>query len=441
MAISSLGVGSGLDLEGLITKLMKVETQPLTRLQTKQSAYNNQISALGQIKSALASLQTAASAMKDPGKLSALKAESSDATVASASAAAGAVGGSYNVNVTQIASSHKLVSGVTPSLSAGTLSIKVGANTEKTVAISAGMSLSDVASAINAQNSGATATVVNGSGGQQLVVTSNASGKDNTIKMSGVAGLEFDPVSGTGSLSQQTAAQDAKLSIDGIAVESASNTVRDAVTGITLNLAKTGSTRLTVSADDSSVREKAETFVKEYNNVISTLKTLSQYNPDGASGVLNGDSTVRSLMSQVRNAVSSVPAGVDPQSPLKYLFDLGISADLGGTLKLDTEKLAAALEQNPSAATQTLTAYASAFDALATRLNGDSGPIETRTQGIQQATRMLDTQMETLSLRLEKIESQYRSQFAALDTLLSKLQSTSDYLAQQISSLGNMSSS
>jgi flagellar hook-associated protein 2 len=437
MAISSLGVGSGLDLEGLVTKLMAVEKQPLTRLETKQSGYNNQISALGQIKSALASLQTAAAAMKDPAKLSALKAATGDAAIATASAASGAVAGNYAIVVKEIATSHKLVSSANPSLSAGTLKIQVGEGDEKSVAIEAGESLSSVANKINAAKAGVTATVVNGSGGQQLVLTSDVTGADNAIEMSGVAGLEFG--AGTNSLTQLTAAQDAVFTIDGIQVKSASNTVKDAVAGVTLELKGKGETQLSVSADDSALREKAEAFIKQYNSVLSTLKSLTQYNPDGASGVLNGDSTVRSVLSQLRNAASAVPAGAD--SSLAYLYDLGIESELGGALKLDADKLTAALAKDSAAVTKTLTAYASSFDTLTTQLNGDEGPVATRTQGIQQASKMLTTQMESLSLRLEKIETQYRAQFASLDTLLSKLQSTSNYLTQQLASLSNMSSS
>ncbi|MDR1162214.1 MAG: flagellar filament capping protein FliD [Candidatus Accumulibacter sp.] len=445
MAISSLGVGSGLDLEGLITKLMAVESKPLTALQTKQNTYNSQISALGKIKSAIASLQTAASAMKDPRKLTALTATTSDTSVATASVATGAVGGSYNVDVTQLASAQKLVSGAAANVSAGgTLTIeKLGASGGSVdVTIDAGASLSDVAVAINSSNAGVTATVVNGSGGQQLVVTGNETGKDNEFKMSGssgITGLDFDPASATGDMTRQTKAQDATVEIDGIKVSSATNSFENAITGVTLNAVKTGSTRLDVSADSSVLREKAEAFVKEYNNVVSTLKTLSQYVPGGTSGVLNGDSTVRSVMSQVRNAASTMPSGVDPS--LKYLFDLGISSSTDGTLTLNADKLNAAIEKNSAAVTASLTAYGSAFDKLATQLNSDQGAVTSRTQGLEQSTKLLDTQMETLTARLEKIDAQYRKQFSALDTLVSKMQSTSNYLAQQLTMLGNMASS
>ncbi|MDR1276764.1 MAG: flagellar filament capping protein FliD [Candidatus Accumulibacter sp.] len=440
MAISSLGVGSGLDLEGLITKLMAVEKKPLTALQTKQNTYNNQISALGQIKSALASLQTAASAMKDPRKLTALTATTSDTSVATASVATGAVGGSYNVDVTQIASAQKIVSDASSSVSGGKLTIQTGSGTGVDVTIAAGASLSSVASAINSANAGVTATVVNGSNGQQLVVTGNETGKANEFKMSGIDELTFDPASATGNtMTQQSAAQDAIVKIDGIEVSSATNSFENAITGVTLSAVKTGSTRLDVSADSSVLREKTEAFIKEYNNVVSTLKTLSQYNADGASGVLNGDSTVRSLMSQVRNAASTLPAGVDPS--LKYLFDLGISSSTGGTMTLDATKLTAAIEKNSAAVTASLTAYGSAFDTLATNLNGAQGAVTSRTKGLEQSTKLLDTQMETLNTRLEKIEAQYRKQFSALDTLISKMQSTSNYLTQQLTMLGNMSSS
>ena len=416
MAISSLGVGSGLDLETLITKLMKVEREPLARLQNRKTTYTSQISALGKIKSAIDSLKTAATAMKDPEKLLSLAANAADASVVSASAAAGASTGTHSVEVTRLASAHKLVSSPSVNLSAGgTLTLETGR-------------LSDVASAINSAKAGVTATIVNGAGGQQLVVTSDATGASSQIRMSGIAGLDFDPAAATGGMTQQSAGQDAELKIDGITVVSASNTVKDALAGVTLELKKTNSgspTQLTISGDNSALREKAEAFVKEYNNVISTLKTLSQYSPDGASGVLNGDSTVRSLLSEIRNNAFNVPAGVD--ASFERLFSLVISSQTAGTLKFDAAKLDEAASKDISAAAKSLSAYATSFESLAKRLNGTA--------------RLLDTRIESMNSYLEKVEARYRKQFSSLDSLMGKLRETSDYLAQQFSLLGNMSSS
>ena len=452
MAISSLGVGSGLDLETLITKLMKVEREPLARLQNRKTTYTSQISALGKIKSAIDSLKTAATAMKDPEKLLSLAANAADASVVSASAAAGASTGTHSVEVTRLASAHKLVSSPSVNLSAGgTLTLETGrvsggvftpSGSAATVNIAAGASLSDVASAINSAKAGVTATIVNGAGGQQLVVTSDATGASSQIRMSGIAGLDFDPAAATGGMTQQSAGQDAELKIDGITVVSASNTVKDALAGVTLELKKTNSgspTQLTISGDNSALREKAEAFVKEYNNVISTLKTLSQYSPDGASGVLNGDSTVRSLLSEIRNNAFNVPAGVD--ASFERLFSLGISSQTDGTLKFDAAKLDEAASKDISAAAKSLSAYATSFESLAKRLNGTGGLLETRTDSVQQSSRLLDTRIESMNSYLEKVEARYRKQFSSLDSLMGKLRETSDYLAQQFSLLGNMSSS
>ncbi|MDR2506775.1 MAG: flagellar filament capping protein FliD [Candidatus Accumulibacter sp.] len=461
MAISSLGVGSGLDLETLITKLMQVERQPLASLQNRKTTYTSQISALGKIKSAIDSLKTAATAMKDPDKLLSLTANSADASVVSASASAGASTGTHSIEVTQLASAHKLVSPSSVNLSTGgTLTLETGSvsgttfmpnGSAATVNIAARASLSDVASAINSAKAGVTATIVNGTGGQQLVVTSNTTGASSQIRMSAIAevtglsiaGLDFDPAAATpGGMTQQAAGQNAELKIDGIDVVSASNTVKDALAGVTLELKKTNSgapTQLTISGDSSALREKAEAFVKEYNNVISTLKSLSQYNPDGVSGALNGDSTVRSLLSEIRNNAFNVPAGVD--ASFERLFSLGISTQTDGTLKLDAAKLDEAASKDISAAAKSLSAYATSFESLAKRLNGTGGLLETRTDSVQQSSRLLDTRIETMNLYLEKVEARYRKQFSALDSLMGKLRETSDYLAQQFSLLGNMSSS
>ncbi|MEI7430142.1 MAG: flagellar filament capping protein FliD, partial [Betaproteobacteria bacterium] len=312
MAISSAGVGSGLDVNSIISQLMAIERQPITKLQTRQTTYSNQISAMGKIKSSIAALQTAANSISTTSNLYSYKATLADTTIASATTTSSAVAGSYSVEVQRLAGTHKLTSAAGASATVGgTLNIQIGSTATGSfvaksgtstvaVTINAGSTLSDMASAINAADAGVSATVINGSGGAQLVVTSKASGETNQVKISTtMSGFAFDPInpSTVGNLTQKDPGQDAILKIDGITIaNTSSNTVTDAIKGVTLNLTKTNTnttTQLTISNDTSNLVAKATAFVKAYNDARTMLKDLSKYDPTGkASGVLNGDSTI-----------------------------------------------------------------------------------------------------------------------------------------------------
>ena len=453
MAISSSGVGSGLDVSSIVSQLMAIERQPVTRLQTRQTTYTNQISALGKIKSAIAALQTTASAMSTTDKLNSFKAMLADTTIGSATTTSSAVGGTYSLEVERLASTHKLISATTVDPSTGgTLSIEIGSTatgsfvpksgtSAVSVTINAGATLASGASAINAADAGVSATIVNGASGAQLVVTSKASGETNQIKIStSMSGLAFDPITplAAGNMAQKDPGQDAILKIDGITIaNTSSNTVTDAITGVTLNLTKTNDdnpTLLTISNDTSGLKTKAADFVKAYNDARAMMKDLTKYDSTGkANGVLNGDSTITSALNQLRGALSNIPAGV--HSSYEHLHQLGISSQSDGTLKLDSTVLQTAIDTNFSAVATSLAAYGSVFDTLTTGMNASEGLITSRTSGLSKTSTLIGSRIDDMNRLLTQVEARYRSQYTALDTLMGKLQTTSSYLSQQLASL------
>lgn len=485
-SVSSLGSGSGLDLSGLLTSLMQAEQRPLTLLQQKEASYQARISAYGSLKSALSSLQTAAKALV-PGtgvsasqKFQTASAKIADDTIGSATASAGAVAGTYSLEVSTLAASHRLTSpastdtvgkaAVTSSLAAGgQLKIEFGslasdytytadATSELNITIAAGSTLEQVRDAINtaATDGRVSATIINGTNGQQLVLTSGKTGTASVMKLTGDAtlgtGFDFDPsgsATGSGNLSQDAAkggqaATDAAFTLNGIAATSHSNTVTNVLDGVTMVLSKTTEantpTTLTISKDQTATLTAAlSTFITNYNSAMSSMNTLGAYNSETkVASTLTGNSTLRSAQNQIRNLVFSTQGG---SSAYQRLSDIGVSVAKDGTLSLDTTKLNKAVTADFSGVASLVSTVGSSFNSGIENLIGSSGTITTATDSTQRQIKDITKQEQAVSARLVVIEARYRAQFTALDTLIASMNQTSTYLTQQLASLPTISSS
>ena len=462
--ITSLGTGSGLDLETLVTKLMSVEKIPLTSLQTKQSAYETKISAMGTLQSALASLQTSAGKLKlgpldtAASKFGAYTATVANTSVASATASAGAVAGSYSLEVSQLAQAQRLQSSAFSSAASsitatgGSITLELGTlsggsytpDTARSVTLNlqAGATLGDLRDAINSSDAGVSATIVNGSGGAQLVLTSEE-GTNNVMQLSGtgVTGFDYNPTAGgTQGWTQTSAASDAQFTLNGIAVTSHSNTVSDAIDDVTLELTGTTSTPTTLKITEDfskNIQSALESFVTAYNAAYSTMSSLGAYDPTTkVAGNLQGNSTLRFAMTQIRQTLFSTTTD-DSGSAYQTLSNIGVSVSASGSLSLDSTKLAAAIAADPNAVTSLVSNVGTQYDALVSKLTGTDGSISVATNGWKKSVSDLEDQQERLSLRLETIEARYRARFAALDTLVSSLSSTGDFLTNYISGLNS----
>lgn len=444
--ITSLGAGSGLDLESLITKLMDAERTPLTALQTKQSSYNSQISALGSLKSKLADLQTAANGLKPSTGQSALDkfasytATSSDTTIASPTATTGAVAGSYSLVVTQLAQAQRSLSNAPPAVTptiGDTLSFSFatnGATRDKTITIdSTNNSLSGLRDAINNANMGVSATIVNGTNGAQLILTGEE-GAANTFTLTGTGNL-------ASAFSMQTTAQDANFSVNGIASTSSTNQASGVVDGVTLNLGKTGSTTITVAKDNTTNLTTAlNAFIKAYNDANSLMKTQGAYDQSTQkAGPLQGNSTLRDAQSSVRGLLFSTAAS--GTSAYKRLSDIGVSVAADGTLKLDSTKLGSALAADANGVAGTVAAAGAAYSNKLGQIVGSSGSIQIATDSTNKLIKNITDREAVLERRLTTIEARYRKQFTALDTLVAGMKQTSTYLTQQLANLTTSSSS
>lgn len=398
--VSAAGIGSGLDVNGIVSQLMASERQPLTALAKQEQSYNQKLSAFGQMRSALAGFQAAMQNLSSDSKFQALSATASDTKVLSVSASGNATPASYQLEVLQLAQQHKLASSgyaaTSDVVGSGTLTIQFGtydsglntftANADKatkSITIApANNTLAGVRDAINAANAGVTATIVNdgSASGNRLVLTSTDSGANNSLKISvtdddatgtdtsGLSALAYDPTAVIGSgknLSQAGEAKSAQLKIDGITVNQSTNTVTNAIEGVTLNLATTNiGTPLTlaVSRDTKTITDAVQSFVTAYNGTSGTLKNLTAFKGVGAqNGILLGDSTARAIQVEMRNMLNTT---IDSGGSLTSLSQIGVSFKSDGTLALDTAKLNTAISTNVSDITALFAKAAKATDSL-----------------------------------------------------------------------------
>jgi flagellar hook-associated protein 2 len=475
MSIASLGVGSKLDLGGLLDQLAAAESRPLVALQKQQISYTAKLSAYGTLQGALSGIQSAAARLADAAMYLGMKSTSSATDVVTASAAANAATGSYSVEVTALAQAQSLATaGVADSkaaigkgrvtldfgtVSGGTLDPATGkysgasfapdaGRAAKTIVVDDGNnSLEGLRDTINnTPGLGVTASIVNAGGATpyRLVLNSTQTGQASSMRLAvdpdAEAGLQsllgHDP-SGTQGLQQTCAAADATLKINGIAVTSATNTVKDAVQGVTMTLAKTGVSTLAVSRDVSSVESAIGAFVAAYNSLQGTAAQLTKYDTAKKSGApLVGDSALRTIQTGIRSALNTPQAGA-----LKVLSRVGVSFQTDGTMAFDPTKLRSAMAADPAAVSELFagtgasTGYGNQLAKLVGGYTGTDGSLSNATVGVKATLKSLDQRYAKLSDSVEAKVAHYRAQFNALDQAVAKMNSTSSYLTAQFDAM------
>jgi len=468
--ISSPGVGSGVDINNLVAQLVDAERRPATlRFARTESGLQADISAFGQIKGALSSLQDALTALKTSSAFEARTASSSDTTVLSATAGSTAGPGAYGLEVTSLATAHKLTSvGLTSAaatLGSGTLTITSGTKSANVAISSSAATVSDVRNGINAVTattgvSATTLTVDDGNGGSltKLVLSTADTGVVNAIKITavdddgnntdtaGLSRLVFDPTPGSGvtNLTETQAPGDARFKIDGQSVTRASNTVSDAISGVTLSLlsASPGKTvTVSVQRDPAATRANVQKFVDRFNALQSVLADLTKFDAaTDTKGPLLGDATARGVSNQLRRILTTpVPAA---GAAFDTLSEVGIRAAADGTLTFDTAVFDAALATNSAAVSSlfdSTNGVAAQLDTQITGLLGSSGTIESRLDGLNNRLDDLNDQRAVLDRRLGARQTRLLRQFQAMDTIVAQLQSTSSFLTQQFAALQGLS--
>jgi len=452
-SITSAGIGSGLDVQSLVTQLVAAErSAPDTRIARAQSKAQTTLSALGGFRSALAGFQDAAKALRDGGATK-LTATSANTGLLTATTTATAAAGSYSVEVVQLAKAHKLASAAYGSsetaVGHGTLSISVGGDDFDVVIDSSEPSLSAIRDAINTAsgNTGVRASLLNTTAGVRVTLSSSKSGSEGAITVSttggdgGLAALAYQPGVNE-QLDQIDPAQNAAIRIDGYDFESSTNVFASAVDGVSFAAVKAepGTTfNVSVSTDSTAATSAVQNFVTRYNVLNAAISTYSKYDATTQTGgPLLGDATVRALSQQVRTVMgSSVGSG-----SVQTLSAIGITSSSDGSFKLDSSKFAAALAANPG---DIATLFGtSGFGGQLVTLTEDylesGGRIASKQDSLNAQLKVITQQQQSLDRRMELVEARYRAQFTALDSLISQLTSTSSYLSQQLASLPGASS-
>ena len=422
--LSALGSSSsGINVASAVAQAIAALSAPEQQWQAQQQTLQTQTSAINQIQTDVSALENSLNALGDPlGALSAMNATSSDTSVVTASAAPGTPAGSHVVIVNNIAStassySNSVASGST-ALPAGSFTIQVGSGAATTITIGTGAdTLDQLASSINSQNLGVTASVVNDSTGSRLAIVSNSSGAANGFTISGATGLTF---------TQASAGQDAALTVDGIPINSASNTVTGAVTGLTLSLvgaAPGGQINVTIAPDASQAEQAIATFVGAYNTAIGDVNSQYTVSTTNEEGPLSGDNTVQMLQNALLSAASYSGGGTG----VSTLADLGISMNNDGTLTLDTSTLGNAV-QNNFAAVQNFVQGATS-NGFAANLNNQLSELTDPTTGA------FTVDLQSISAENKDLQTQindFQAYLATQQTLLTAEYSQADITLQQI---------
>jgi flagellar hook-associated protein 2 len=446
--------GSVINVSALVSALVTATEAPQQSIIDSQTqAVTANISALGTLKGALSTFQSALSGLSTPGSFNAQSATSSNNSVFTASASQGAVSGSYSVAVTALASAQQLLSkpitgGSGAAVGTGTLNIALGSTNFNVAVNGSNNTLTGIAAAINAaaSNPGVSATVLQGTDGAHLVLSSTVTGAANAISVTetdggnSLAALTYG-TGNVGTYTVESTAADAAFSISGVPYTSASNTVSSALTGVTLTLTGTTATNatatLSVANDTSSVTSNINSFVSAYNTLQSALSSLGGFDSTtNTAGAMQGSPILENIQSQITQALYSVVGS----SGFNSLASVGITTNSDGSLSVNSTTLQSALTSNFSAVSNLF----SGAKGVATQLNsqitndlGSSGSITSYSQSLIKQEDALQTQTNDLATQSSALTDSLTQQYAALNVLLSQLQTTSAALSQSLASLPN----
>jgi flagellar hook-associated protein 2 len=456
--VTASGIGSGLDINSIVSQLVNAERAPqANRLDSKEAIIQARLSAYGSLKSALSSFQTSLSALKNADTFGKRSATSSDATVFSATSTTSAAAGIYSVQVEQLATKHKVASqAYTDSatvVGSGSLSFTQNGESFSVTIASGEDSLSAIRDAVNNAegNTGITASIVNDQAGAHLVFSSSKSGVENAIKIDVTPGapdsgdlsqLAFDPalVNQVSTMTQKAEAIDSIVIVDGFTQTSATQKIEGRIEGVTLDLktAKPGeSFSLEVKLDTASVKKSIESFVSNYNKLITTLNDLTAFDPEAnTAGLLQGDSATRTVATRLRTEIGTIVSGLGVE--LDSLAEMGITTGDKGKLKIDSAKLTSVLDTdfaNIAGVFSGDNGYATRLDTVIGNLTAGGGILDNRTEALKAQVDRIGDQREALNKRIVVIQARYQAQFSALDSLLSQLNSTGAFLNQQLENL------
>ena len=482
-SLSSPGIGSGLDVNSIVSGLLAVEQRPIQILQKAEAKLQAKLSGFGQIQSLASALNDALSTLSKPETFTQTIGNSSDSTSVSVGSSATASAGSYSVAVTKLATAQTLVSPVgqftaaTDVVGTGSITIRLGdwnnvtppaqpnaftpkaGSSDVVIAIdTADQTLQGIRDKINGADAGVTASIVTDSSGSRLSIRSNSTGEVNGFRInvaesgvSGLARLQYDPQTivapGDPQLTYAQAASNAEGTINGIAVSSATDSVDGAVPGVTLRFNKVTTSPVTVAVSTNldAIRAAVNKLVSAYNDFSKVVGEQTSYDASTKkAGLFQGDSSAVGLLNQVRSFVSQSSAASGTYGSLS---SIGLELQKDGTLKVNSTRLEAALTNLPElskALSNTGTGgndigLAKRFGTYTAGLLAATGTFSTQTKSLQASIAANTKDQQRVSDRLALMEQRLRAQYSSLDVTMSRYTALNQYVAQQFSSNNNKS--
>lgn len=479
-SLSSAGLGSGLDVSSIITSLMAIESRPLDLLKQQATSLNTQISTYGKLQNYFSTMRDKANALTSLTLWDGTTASVSDASAVKVTTSTGSTAGSYSVNVQNLAAAQTVVSNTFAdsgtALGAGSLVIELGTWTGDpgdpftpksgasavTVDIVDGQSsLAEVRDAINAADAGVVASIVNDVNGARLSIRSKETGEENAFRITatetvddgdpatGLSALSFDLGGGPSELTRKQTAANSLVQINGIDVESATNTLDNVVDGLSMTLLKPTATAVdvTVAADTETIKTKLNEFVTAYNELNNYLRTQTAYNASTKTGgALQGDQSAVSLQNQLRLVLNQASTA---SASWSQLSQVGITMAKDGTLSVNSTQLDAALVNLPEleklfagdGADTGSSGFIRRYKEMADAALSIDGTFTMRKDGLQSKLDRNGKSQDALEVRLAQVEARLRRQYTALDQSMASLNGLSNYVSQQMAMLAKTSSS
>lgn len=477
--ITSTGLGSGLDIDALVTGIVDAERVPLIgRLDTRKASIDSLISGFGTLTSDFTSIRDAIAKLADSSQLSASTASSSQSSVVSVTASSTAQTGDYAVEVTQLAQAQSLISGnftaTSDVVGSGTLTIALGTPTynaspnettyasfsqtsSTAITIAANSTLADVRDAINASDAAVNASILHDGTNYRLMINGSNTGANQGISVTvsgdstgtdtdntGLSQFAFN--SSTNNLSQVRQPKNAAFTVNGLSMSSASNVISDVVDGVSLTLLATtsSSASISVSRDTTTIIETVNAFVDAYNAYHTSQKSLTKYDSvTGETGVLQGDAMARTMITQVRAKITDEITGLT--GSVSKLTDLGITVQSDGTLKTEAASLENVVKSNFSSLEKffigetvsgtAITGFATQLDNLLDDFLDSDGLIPGKQTALEAKLVDIEADRTLYNQRMEALEDRYYRQFNAMDTLLGQLTTTGEMLKNQLDAL------
>ncbi|ANI13943.1 hypothetical protein A9C11_08055 [Pseudomonas citronellolis] len=458
------GVGSGIDIDSIVTSLVNVQKTPKQNQITNQkTATNTTLSGIGTLQSALETFQKALDKLNDStsNAFAGLAVKSSDTEALTAKLGSGAAAGTYKVEVTSLATSSKVATQYidkATTFGSGSLSITQGSSTYN-VNVSAGASLSDIRDSINTQlqSSGITANIITDDSGSRLVLSSSVTGagSDISVTASGDDSLQAFAIDGANTQASASAggyitapAANAVYSIDGLPMSSSTNSIKNAISGVEFDLVAKGESTITVSTNTDGLKSSVQSFVSAYNALMTSMNSLTKVtsttdsdgNPTTSSAALAGDAMTRSLLNTLRTELvgSSTNGGT-----IKLLSQLGVSTQNDGTLSIDDDKLDTALEKNFASVQGFFTGSGGLLERMSSSLDvytKSNGLLDQRKATLNDTLSDLATQQTALDNRMDKLTATLMAKYNAMDTLVAQLNATSDSVLTTLNALNKKDS-